>query len=51
MKSELLLMKSFVDEFKNKNDHLMKCVAEGNTNKFIQEQEIQRLKERYEQTY
>ena len=48
MKSELLLMKSFVDEFKDKNDHLMKCVAEGNTNTFIQAQEIKRLNERYE---
>ena len=51
MKSELITMKTFVDEYKNKNEHLTKCVQEGNTNKFLQEQEIQRLKGRYQQIF
>ena len=44
-------MQTFVDEYKNKNEHLTKCVQEGNTNKFLQEQEIQRLKGRYQQIH
>lgn len=44
-------MKGFVDEYQNKNTNLQKCVAEGNTNKFLQAQEISRLKERFEDIY
>ena len=44
-------MQTFVDEYKNKNEHLTKCVQERNTNKFLQEQEIQRLKGRYEEIH
>lgn len=51
MKSELITMQTFVDEYKNKNEHLTKCVQEGNTNKFLQEQEIHRLKGRYQQIH